>query len=43
MIELSTDKYEFPDERLEATLKELGIPVEKHDLFEAESGVNGVE
>jgi hypothetical protein len=43
MIELSTDKYDFPDERLEAALEELGIPVEKHDLFEAESGVNGVE
>jgi catechol 2,3-dioxygenase-like lactoylglutathione lyase family enzyme len=67
VIELSTDKYAFPDERrgevlataqrireadgaeyakdehLEAALEELGIPVEKYDLPDAESGVGGVE
>jgi catechol 2,3-dioxygenase-like lactoylglutathione lyase family enzyme len=31
------------DEHLEAALEELGIPVEKHDLPDASSGVGGVE
>ncbi|MFB6087465.1 MAG: VOC family protein [Haloarculaceae archaeon] len=66
VIELSTDKYEFPEERrgevlataqrireeagaeyakdehLEAALEELGLPVEKYDLPDADTGV-GVE